>query len=68
MACFTGKKSLEGVCVYVCGLGGGFTARVERQHRQWRDEEGGIEDAGIRGELSCGDGCHAGKVEHLAFL
>lgn len=42
MACLTGKKSLEGVWGSVR-----WWVRVESQQRQWRDEEGGIEDGGI---------------------
>ncbi len=51
MACFTGKKSLRCVCVCVCVCvrqgGLRWWARVESQQRQWRDEEGGIEDGGV---------------------
>lgn len=44
MACFTGKKSLEGACVQVRGEGVLWWAPVESQQR---GEEGGTEDGGI---------------------
>lgn len=47
MACFTGKKSLEGACVQVRGEGVLWWAPVESQQKQQRGEEGGTEDGGI---------------------